>query len=130
MVMENDESALVTLFSETDALGTILFANEAFCNVSKYKKDELVGKSHNIVRHPDMPNKLFELLWATIKSGKIFKAIIKNKAKDGTHYWVQATIMPVPSRNSDLVKYIGVRHLITDEKRAEKMFVEQSIAIS
>jgi PAS domain S-box-containing protein len=128
--MENKESELITLFSETDALGTILFANEAFCRVSKYSKDELIGKSHNIIRHPDMPTELFERLWATIKSGKIFKAVIKNKAKDGTHYWVQATIMPVPTDTSDGFKYIGVRHLITDEKRAEELFIEQLIRIS
>lgn len=127
--MKNSESELITLFSETDALGTILFANEAFCKISKYTKDELIGKPHNIIRHPDMPKKLFERLWTTIKSGKIFKAVIKNKAKDGSHYWVQVTIMPVPADTPDGVKYIGVRHLITDEKRAEKLFIEQLIGI-
>jgi PAS domain S-box-containing protein len=126
--MEQNKFELITLFSETDDLGTIKFANEAFCKVSKYTQEELIGKPHNIIRHPDMPKQLFERLWSTIKKGNIFKGVIKNQAKDGTHYWVQVTIMPVPTGNTD-VKYIGVRHLIKDETLAEKMFLEQLIRI-
>ena len=84
----------ITLFSETDNHGTILRVNDAFCEVSKYSRDELIGKSHNIIRHPDMPKRLFEDLWRTIQSGDIFRGVIKNRARDNSHYWVNATIMP------------------------------------
>lgn len=66
---------------------TILFANETFCIVSKYSHDELIGKSHNIILHPDMPTQLFNLLWNTIRKGDTFRAVIKNRAKDDSHYW-------------------------------------------
>ncbi|MBX7089203.1 MAG: PAS domain-containing protein [Cyclobacteriaceae bacterium] len=86
--MHNDtRSKLVTLYSEADERGYILFANEVFCEISKYSKDELIGQPHSIIRHPDMPKKLFEILWKTIAEGKTFRGIIKNRAKDGSHYW-------------------------------------------
>lgn len=112
----------VTLLSETDIHGTITFVNDAFCQVSKYSKEELLGKPHNIIRHPDMPKKLFAIWWATIKTGKVFRAVIKNRAKDGTHYWVQVTIMPILDHNREVVKYIGARHLIQDEQKAQEMY--------
>ena len=87
--------ALTTILSETDLHGTITFANDKFCEVSKYSKEELVGKSQNIVRHPDMPKELFKLFWQTIQRGEVFKGIVKNKAKDGSPYWVDATIVPI-----------------------------------
>lgn len=73
----------ITLFSETDLYGTITFANEAFCKISKYTLEELFGKLHNIIRQPEMPGKLFEILWAPIKGGEVFQAVIRNRAKDG-----------------------------------------------
>jgi PAS domain S-box-containing protein len=108
--------------SETDANGTIIFANEAFCRISKYSLDQLIGKPHSIIRHPDMPSQLFTLLWSTIKAGEVFRGIIKNKAKDGSHYWVNATIMPVRGQNEEIEKYIGVRHLIVDQRLAQELF--------
>jgi PAS domain S-box-containing protein len=115
----------ITLFSESDIFGSILFANEAFCDVSKYKKEELVGKPHNIIRHPEMPGKLFEVMWSTIKAGKTFKAIIKNRAKDGAHYWVECTILPILSREARIIKYISVRHLIADSEQPEQLYAAQ-----
>ncbi len=116
----------LTLFSETDIHGTIIFVNDAFCEVAKYAKEELIGKSHNIIRHPDMPKKLFELWWATIKTGERFRAVVKNRAKDGTHYWVQATIMPVQNYDKEVTRYIAARHLISDDKKAEELFALQA----
>jgi PAS domain S-box-containing protein len=115
----------VTLFSETDLDGTILFANDAFCNVSKYQRDELLNKPHNIIRHPDMPKQLFELLWRTIRNGEVFRGVIKNKASDDSHYWVNATIMPFKDNNEKIVKYVSVRHLISDEKAARELYEAQ-----
>ena len=116
----------ITLFSETDAFGTITFVNDAFCEVSKYNREELIGKPHNIDRHPDMPKRLFELLWCTIKRGEIFRATIKNRAKDDTPYWVWATIMPIFDGNNEFVKYVSVRHLIKDHVLALERYKEQA----
>ncbi|WP_300362812.1 PAS domain-containing protein [Hydrogenimonas sp.] len=74
--------------SETDTKGIITDANDYFCEISGYKKEELIGQPHNIVRHPDMPKIAFKLVWDRIKSGKNINAAIKNLAKDGRYYWV------------------------------------------
>ncbi len=76
------------IVSETDEKGRITFANDYFMEVSGYTQEELVGKSHNIVRHPDMPKVVFKLLWETIGSGKNINAVVKNLAKDGRYYWI------------------------------------------
>lgn len=115
-----------TLFSETNTLGKITFVNDTFCDVSKYGREELMGKSHNIIRHPDMPPKLFQLLWETITAGEVFRAVIKNQAKDLSHYWVQAFIMPIRDVELHPFKYVGVRHLISDEDLAERLYNEQA----
>lgn len=116
---------LTTLFSETDIDGNIIFVNDAFCEVSKYSRAELLHKPHNIVRHPDMPPQLFQTLWQTIKNGKVFSAVIKNKAKDGSHYWVNARIMPYRDKTDSILKYLSVRHLISDDRAAEELFHSQ-----
>ena len=74
------------LISETDTRGVIQYANPRFCDVSGYTLEELVGKPHNIVRHPDMPKEIFKELWDTIKAGKIWQGEIKNRRKDGSPY--------------------------------------------
>ena len=96
-------------------------ANDHFCDISGYSRQELEGKPHNIIRHPSMPKELFRQLWSNIKKGEVFRGIIKNQRKDGSHYWVNATIMPVYEHNQ-IVKYIGGRHYISDEKLAEGPF--------
>ncbi len=101
------------IVSETDKFGTITFVNDTFCKISKYSREELIGKPHNIVRHPDMPKEVFKELWDTIKAGKIFQGIVKNRAKDGTPYWVIATIGGVLDSEGKPYKYIGVRVDIT-----------------
>ena len=76
------------IVNETDAQGKITFCNDYFVEVSGYSKSELIGKAHNIVRHPDMPKVVFKLLWETISAGKNINAIVKNLAKDGRYYWI------------------------------------------
>ena len=76
------------IVSETDEKGRITFANDYFKEVSGYSDEELIGKPHNIVRHPDMPKVVFKLLWETIKQGKNINAVLKNLAKDGRYYWI------------------------------------------
>lgn len=76
------------IVSETDEKGKITFANDYFIEVSGYSLDELLGKPHSIVRHPDMPKVVFKLLWETISQGKNINAVVKNLAKDGRYYWI------------------------------------------
>ena len=116
-----------TLISETDRFGKILFANDAFCDVSGYSRNELVGSPHSIIRHPDMPKGLFQIMWETIKKGDVFRGVIKNLAKDGSPYWVYATILPVANHAADIEKYVGGRYLIEDAVKAQSMFDEQAM---
>jgi len=76
------------IVSETDAKGKITYCNDYFKEVSGYTNEELIGKPHNIVRHPDMPKVVFKLLWETISAGKNINAVVKNLAKDGRYYWI------------------------------------------
>lgn len=82
------------LVSETNPKGVITFANDEFIKISGFSKGELLGKPHNIVRHPDMPKAAFADLWQTIKSGKTWTGFVKNRAKNGDFYWVYATVTP------------------------------------
>ncbi|MCR6642352.1 MAG: PAS domain-containing protein [Sporocytophaga sp.] len=114
--------SLTTILSESDLYGNITLANEKLCEVSKYSAEELIGKPHNTFRHPDMPSELFKIFWTTIKRGETFHGIIKNKAKDGSHYWVDAHIVPVFDESGNLKKFIGARYHITSDEFAEKMY--------
>jgi PAS domain S-box-containing protein len=105
-----DQAAIVT---ESDLYGTITYANQKFCEASGYSLAECIGKPHNINRHPDTSKEVFKEMWDTIKNGGIYKGIIKNKRKDGSPYWVDATIAPVLDENGVPIKYISVRFDIT-----------------
>ena len=83
------------LVSTTDLRGVITYANKAFCDVAGFSAQELVGKNHNIVRHPDMPKAAFKEMWSTLKSGHSWRAIVKNRCKDGRYYWVDAFVTPI-----------------------------------
>lgn len=104
---------LTSIVSEADLKGDILSINDKFIEVSKYSREELIGKPHNTTRHPDMPKEVFKEMWATIGRGKIFRGVVKNRAKDGTPYYVDAVIAPVLGENGKPKKYIGVRYEIT-----------------
>ncbi|NPA51868.1 MAG: PAS domain-containing protein [Aquificae bacterium] len=96
-------------FSSTNLKGVILSGNSVFTRVSKYSIDEMVGKPHNIIRHPDMPKVVFKLLWDYIQKGKPIVAYVKNMAKDGSYYWVLATVFPVFDEEGNMIKYLSIR---------------------
>ncbi|WP_416050339.1 methyl-accepting chemotaxis protein [Cupriavidus basilensis] len=97
-----------TLMSTTDTESRIAYANAAFVDVSGFTREEIQGQPHNIVRHPDMPAEAFADMWATLKSGQPWTALVKNRRKDGDHYWVRANAMPLV-RNGKPVGYMSVR---------------------
>lgn len=105
--------------STTDSNGKILTVSDAFCRISGYKKDELIGKKHNILRHPDMPKSLYEDMWNTIKNGESWEGEIKNLKKNGGYYWVKATVEPTFSKDGDIIGYSSIRYDITDKKKLE-----------
>lgn len=84
-----------TLMSTTDPHGRITYANATFVHVSGFSSDEIVGDAHNVVRHPDMPREAFADMWATLKRGEPWTALVKNRRKNGDHYWVRANAVPV-----------------------------------
>ncbi|MDR3162700.1 MAG: PAS domain-containing protein [Helicobacteraceae bacterium] len=106
------------LVSQTDEKGVITFANEDFSAVCGYSLEELVGKPHNIVRHPDMPKAAFKQLWTTIQSGKTWAGLVKNRAKNGDFYWVYATIM-VSINHEGKTSYLSARKRPTPEEVSE-----------
>ncbi len=111
------------IVSETDKKGKILYANEDFCKICGYTKDELIGKPHNIVRHPDMPKTAFKDLWQTIQSNKIWQGIVKNRTKTGGYYWVHAKVYPIISKNGER-NYLSVRIKPTQEeiRKAQELY--------
>ena len=96
-------------FSITDPKGVILTGNDVFQKVAKMDREELIGKPHNVIRHPDMPRVIFKAVWDTIKSGKPFVGYVKNMAKDGSYYWVLAAIYPVMDKEGQILRYISIR---------------------
>lgn len=97
-----------TLLSTTDLKGRITYANDAFITCSGFDREELYGKAHNLVRHPDMPPAAFDDMWATIRSGRTWTALVKNRRKDGDHYWVRANAAPI-RQDGKVVGYLSVR---------------------
>lgn len=106
------------LITKTDTRGIITYANDAFVAVSGYSRAELMGKSHNIVRHPDMPPQAFRWLWDTLKSERPWRGMVKNRCKNGDHYWVRATVAPV-IEGSKIIGYVSVRKSATRAQIAE-----------
>jgi PAS domain S-box-containing protein len=111
------------LVSKTDLKGIITYANAAFVELSGFSHGDLIGKNHNLVRHPDMPPQAFEDLWRTIKAGLPWRGIVKNRAKSGDHYWVDAFVVPI-RENDQTVGYMSVRSEPSREqiKQAEALY--------
>jgi len=86
---EFDFPANATLMSTTDIQGNITYANDAFIEVSGFSREEIEGQPHNMVRHPDMPKEAFADMWSTLKSGEPWTSLVKNRRKNGDHYWVR-----------------------------------------
>jgi len=103
-----------TILSKSDTKGKITYINEQFCKISQYTYDELIGKSHNIVRHPDVDDKVFKDMWKTITSKKQWRGVFKNRAKDGSTYIVDALILPILDINNEIIEYIAIRHDVTE----------------
>ncbi|HRF56672.1 MAG TPA: EAL domain-containing protein [Campylobacterales bacterium] len=114
------------IVSITDAKGIIEYVNDKFCDISGYTPQELLGKPHSIVRHPDMPLKTFKYIWETIQDGKIWKGVIKNRAKNGSAYIVDSTIIPIRDAQGIIRKYIGIRHDITALIEKEELIERQT----
>ena len=103
-----------SIISKTDTRGIITYVNEKFCQISGYKESELIGKPHNIVRHPDMPSSAFKELWQTIQNKQTFQGVVKNRAKNGDPYYVKTTIQPIFNAKGEIEEYISLRHDITE----------------
>ena len=111
------------LISTTDARGVINYCNDAFMEISGFSRDELIGAPHNLVRHPDVPSAVFEHMWSTLKKGQPWMGIVKNRCRNGDHYWVNAYVTPV-FENERVVGYESVRIKPTAEQilRAEGLY--------
>jgi PAS domain S-box-containing protein len=106
-----DASAIV---SKTDQHGRITYVNDAFCQISGYSLEELIGKSHSIVRCHDIPSRFYEHMWSTIQAKKIFKGTIRNRSKSGDPYYVASTIVPILDHNNEISEYLSLRYNVTD----------------
>jgi PAS domain S-box-containing protein len=95
------------IVSKTDRYGKIQYVNEYFCEVSGYEEGEVMGVPHNIVRHPDMPQAVFYLMWQTIKEGDNITAIVKNLAKSGEYYWVTTDFEIIRSNSGEIIGYVA-----------------------
>ena len=112
------------IFSKTDLKGVITHVSDAFCKISGYSKEELVGQHHNMVRHPDMPSSTFKEVWDLLKKNMPATAEVKNLKKDGGYYWVKSSIEPEYNKSGKKIGYSSVRFDITAEKELQLLHEE------
>lgn len=114
------------IVSKTDATGRIIYANEVFLRMAGFSESEILRQPHSIIRHPDMPRSIFKLLWDTISSGKEIFAYVKNRAKNGDHYWVLAHVTPTYGADGTIISYHSNRRAPRREaiEKAEGLYRE------
>ncbi len=115
----------IVIISKTDLKGDITYTNEAFEKISGYKREELLGKSHNIVRNPDIDALVFKDLWDTIQKGNIWHGELSNRAKDGSIYYIKTHIFPMFDQKHNIVEYLAIREDITDVVKSKKAYENQ-----
>lgn len=113
--------------SSTDMEGNITYASRAFCEISEYSKEELMGRNHRLIKHEDMDVRIYKSLWNRISQGKVWKGEIKNRKKHGGFYWVEATVSPLFDLKNNIIGYTSIRNDISDKKRIEEISITDAL---
>lgn len=109
------------IMSKTDLNGIITYVSDEFCRISGYAKEELLGKTHSVVRHPSVKKEVFVKFWSTISSGKTYRGIVLNQNKDGSDFWFESFVYPEYDEHGHIKGYVALRKDITDKKELEKL---------